>query len=137
MGLLNYSMQSTCRLAWGITCNRRRERSVIVCLVNFDAGGSVRGCMCVYTHTHTHTAHGVLDVSPGVRTRHLEARRIQMDEISANMYSYMCTKYTCTDISNLKHIRANRASSKAIRLFLWSNRSNINQSDSKAITLSS
>ena len=44
----------------------------------FDAGGShgVRGCqcMCVYTHTgtHTRTAHGVLDVRPGVGTRHLE-----------------------------------------------------------------
>ena len=37
----------------------------------FDASGSVLGCMCVYTHTHTHTAHWVLDVSPGVGTRHL------------------------------------------------------------------
>jgi len=37
-----------------------------------DGGGSVRGCRCVYTHAHTHTAHGVLDVSPGVRTRHLQ-----------------------------------------------------------------
>ena len=30
----------------------------------FDAGGSVRGCMCVYMHTHTHTAHGVLGCEP-------------------------------------------------------------------------
>jgi len=29
-------------------------------------------CVCVYTGTRTHTAHGVLDVSPGVGTRHLE-----------------------------------------------------------------
>ena len=30
-------------------------------------------CVCVYTHTHTHTAQmGYLDVSPGVRMRHLE-----------------------------------------------------------------
>jgi len=39
----------------------------------FNAGGSVRGCVCVYTHTHTHTAQmGYLDVSPGVGMRHLE-----------------------------------------------------------------
>ena len=30
-------------------------------------------CMFVCTHTHTHTAHGVLDVSPEVGTRHLES----------------------------------------------------------------
>jgi len=37
-------------------------------------GGSVpvSACMCVYTHAHIHTAHEVLDVSPGVGTRHLE-----------------------------------------------------------------
>jgi len=29
-------------------------------------------CVCVCTHTHTHTAHVMLDVSPGVGTRHLE-----------------------------------------------------------------
>ena len=28
--------------------------------------------MCLYTRAHTHTAHGVLDVSPVVGTRHLE-----------------------------------------------------------------
>jgi len=31
--------------------------------------------MCVYAHTHTLSAHGVLDVSPGVRpveTKHFE-----------------------------------------------------------------
>ena len=65
----------------------------------FNAGGSVCGCMCVYTHTHTHTTQmGYLDVSPGVRKGHLEARRIQMDYISSYIYSYMCTKYTCVHI---------------------------------------
>ena len=38
----------------------------------FDAGGSVGECMCVYTYTHTHTAHGMLDVSPKVGTRHVD-----------------------------------------------------------------
>ena len=38
-----------------------------------NAGGSVRGCMCVYMHTHTHTAQmGYSVVSPGVGMRHLE-----------------------------------------------------------------
>ena len=33
----------------------------------------VYGSVCVYTHAHTHTAWmGYLDVSPGVRMRHLE-----------------------------------------------------------------
>ena len=49
------------------------ETGVLSCVFSiFDVGGSVRACMCVYTHTHTHTAHGVLDVSPWVGTRHLE-----------------------------------------------------------------
>jgi len=31
------------------------EVAVLSCVCSiFDAGGSVRGCMCVYTHTHTH-----------------------------------------------------------------------------------
>jgi len=40
----------------------------------FDAGGRlglyVIVFVCIRTHTHTNTAHGVLDVSPGVGTRH-------------------------------------------------------------------
>ena len=64
----------------------------------FGAGASVRGCMCVYMHTHTHTALGVLDVRPGVGTRHLVGRRIQMDKISANMHKYLYTKYTIVHI---------------------------------------
>jgi len=46
--------------------------SIVFFLLYFDAGGSVRGCMCMYTQTHTHIAHEVLDVSPGVEMRHLE-----------------------------------------------------------------
>ena len=42
---------------WGIIFKRRRGRSVVLCLSIFDAGGSVRGCICVYLHKHTHIAH--------------------------------------------------------------------------------
>ena len=35
-----------------------------VCSVFFDAGGSVRGCICVYTNTNTRTTHGVLGCEP-------------------------------------------------------------------------
>jgi len=61
-------------LARGVVFDRRVDRSVVWCLSIFDVGGSVGVCMCVYTHTHTHThtGYGVLDVSPGVGTRHLK-----------------------------------------------------------------
>jgi len=57
----------------------------------FDAGGSVCGCMWVYTHTHTHTAHGVLDVSPGVGTRHLEGRK-NPDGLNVSIYIRICVQ---------------------------------------------
>jgi len=64
-------MQSTCRLTWGVIL-REEEIEVVSCVfIIFDVCGSVRECICV-THTHTHAANGVLDVSPGVGTRHLE-----------------------------------------------------------------
>jgi hypothetical protein len=44
-------------------------------LLIFDAGWSVCVCTCVYTHTQTQTVRGVLDVSPGVGTRHLEGSK--------------------------------------------------------------
>jgi len=47
---------STCCLAWGVIFDRRKHRVVVCVFSIFDAGGSVRGCMCVYTHTHTHIA---------------------------------------------------------------------------------
>jgi len=50
-----------------------------MCLSIFDAGGSVRGCMCVYTHTPTRTAHGMLDVSQGSGRNTWRARQIQMN----------------------------------------------------------
>ena len=70
--------------------NRSRDRSVVLCLSILDAGACVRGCMCVYTHTLAHTAHRVLDVSPGVGTRHLKGPK-NPDRLNlAKMYSYLC-----------------------------------------------
>jgi len=55
--------------------------------------------VCVYMHTHTHTAKiGYSDVSPGVGMRHLEGPKNPDGLISAYIYSYMCTKYTCVCI---------------------------------------
>jgi len=65
--------ESTCCLAWGVVFDRRKDRGVVCVFSIFNAGWSVCGCVCVYRHTHTHTAQmGHLDVSPGVRMRHLE-----------------------------------------------------------------
>jgi len=65
--------ESTCCLAWGIICDRRKDRGVVCVFSMLNAGGSVCGCMCVYTHTLIHTAQmGYSDVSPGVGMRHLE-----------------------------------------------------------------
>jgi len=61
------------RLLLGVVGYFWRKERYRCCLCLFYAGGSVCGCVCVYTHTHTHTAQmGYLDVSPGVRMRHLE-----------------------------------------------------------------
>jgi len=44
-------------------------------------------CVCLYTHTHTHTARKVLDVSPGVGTRHLEGPKTRnLDELNLGIY---------------------------------------------------
>jgi len=65
--------EGTCCLAWGVICEKRRDRSVVCVFSIFDAVWSVCGCMCVYTHTHTPTAHmGYSIVSPGVGMRPLE-----------------------------------------------------------------
>jgi len=44
--------------------------------------------MCVYTHIYTHTAHGVLDVSPGVGTTHLEGPK-NLDGLNLGMYVFV------------------------------------------------
>jgi len=60
-------------LALGVIFDRRKDRGVVCVFSNFNAGGSVCGCMCEYTRTHTHAAQmGYLDVSPAVGMRHLE-----------------------------------------------------------------
>ena len=46
-------------------------------------------CVCVYMHTHTHTAHGVLDVSPRVGTRHLEGTK-NPDGLNLGIYVFIC-----------------------------------------------
>jgi len=46
----------------------------------------------VYAHTHTQCTDGVLGCEPRGRDT-WRARRIQMDQISAYIYSDMCTKY--------------------------------------------
>jgi len=63
-------------------------------------GGSVRVCMLVYTHARTHTAHGVLDVSPGIGTGHLEVPT-NPDGLNLGIYIFeyvykvhMCNIYT-------------------------------------------
>jgi len=77
------------RVAWrGMLFFTEGQMAVLSCVFSIsDAGGTVR----VYTHTHTHTAHGVLDVSPGVETKHLEGPK----KISTYVHSYMCIKYAC------------------------------------------
>jgi len=65
--------ERTCCLAWGIIFDTRKDRGVVFCLLYFNAGGSVCGCICVYTHTHTHIAQMEYSfVSPGFGMRHLE-----------------------------------------------------------------
>jgi len=62
-------MEGTCCLADGFIFDRKRDRDACVCMCTHTHAG----CMSVYVHTHSHTAHGVLDVSRGVGTRHLES----------------------------------------------------------------
>ena len=68
--------ESACCLAWGVLFDRKKCKGVVCVFSMFNAGGSVRGCMCAYTHTHTHTAQMEYSVvSPGVRMRHLNSRK--------------------------------------------------------------
>jgi len=67
----------------------------------FDAGHQWE-CTCLYVwciHTHTLTLHMKWWMwAQGSWQDTWRARRVQMDWISAYMYSYMCTKYTCVYI---------------------------------------
>ena len=83
------------RVAWRGMLFFTGEIVVLSCVFSIsDACGSVR----VYTHTHTHTAHGVLDVSPGVETRHLEGPKnldgLNLD-ICAFVYVYKVRMCIC------------------------------------------
>jgi len=62
---------------------------------------SVCGCMFAYMHTHLHTAHRVLDVKPGVGTRHQEDPKTP-DGLNLGIYVFvyvyqvnMCTFILC------------------------------------------
>ena len=44
-------------------------------------------CVCIRT-THTHTAHGLLDVSPGLGTRHLEGPKNE-DGLNLAIYVFV------------------------------------------------
>ena len=91
----------------------------------FDAGGSVHGYMCVYTHTRTHTAYGVLDASPGVRTRHLEGPK-NLDGkyvfVYENIFSFRKSKakYLIVKLRNLNEIKSelHRLSIKSTNLLI-------------------
>jgi len=78
---------------WGVSASLCRAlfawRGGLSCVFSiFDAAGSVRVCVCVNTHAHTHTARGVLDVRPGVRTRHLEGPK-NPDGLNLGIYVFM------------------------------------------------
>jgi len=65
------------------------ETGVLPCVFSiFDAGERVCVCVNLYTHTHTHTAHGVLDVSPVVGTRHLEGPK-NPDGLNLGIYVFV------------------------------------------------
>jgi len=65
-----------------------------LCLLYFNAGGSVCGCVGVYTHTHTHTSKmGYLDVSPGVDMRHLEGPK-NPDRLNLGISIHICVQST-------------------------------------------
>jgi len=89
--------EGTFCLAWGVIFDRRKDRGVVCVFYIFNAGGVYVG---VYTHTHTHTLHRWVTLmwAQGSRWDTWRARRIQMDQISAYVYSYMCKKYTCVCI---------------------------------------
>jgi len=60
-----------------------------MCILYFNAGGSVCGCGCGNTHTHTHTVQmGYLHVSPGVGIRHLDGPK-NPDGLNLGMYVFV------------------------------------------------
>ena len=56
--------EGTCCLAWGVICDKRKDRSVVCVFSILNAGGNVCVYMCVYTHTHTPCTDGVLGCEP-------------------------------------------------------------------------
>jgi len=89
---------STCCLAWGFIFDRRKDRGVVCVFSIFNAGGSIRGCMCVYVYarTHTHCTDGVLGVSPAVRMRHLEGlKNLHGLNLGIHIFVYVYKVHMC------------------------------------------
>jgi len=89
-------------VAWrGGVFSKEGEQEVLSCVFLFltQVGVYVSARHSVCTRTHTHTLHVGRSMWAQESGRdNWRAQRIQMDRISANMYVYMCTKYTCVYI---------------------------------------
>jgi len=71
------------------------EIKVLSCVSCFWCRGGWE-CTLVYVYVHTHTLHmGCLMWAQGSWRDTWRARRIPMERILANMFSYVCTKFTC------------------------------------------
>ena len=87
----------------GVLIIHTGKRRRFVCIsIFFWRGWSVCGCMREYTpaRIHTHYKWGTPSRmwAQGLGRDTWRARRIQMDLMSAYLYSYTCTKYTCVYI---------------------------------------
>jgi len=70
--------------------------SLLSCVFTFLTRVGVYLGVCVYTHTHTHTAHGVLDVSPGVGTRQLEGpKNPDYLNLDKHVFVYVYNVHVC------------------------------------------
>jgi len=84
--------ESACcfKVGVGVFFDRRKDRGVVCVFSIFNEAGSVCRCVCVYTHTQTHTAQmGYLDVSPGVRMRHMEGPK-NPDGQNLGIHIFVC-----------------------------------------------
>jgi len=86
-------MKGTCCLELGFIFVRRKDSDdVCVFSILTRARVHVGVCMCIYTHTHT-LRMGYSDVSPRVRTRHLEGPK-KPDGLIRHIYISICVQGT-------------------------------------------
>jgi len=71
------TVQSTCRLAWGLASIEGEIKVLSFVFIFLTLVGVYLGVHMCDTHTHTHAVYGVLDVSPGIGTRHFEGPKNQ------------------------------------------------------------